>query len=80
MAEHYLRVSSEKTQDALARLRTKGRRISRFPPYGLRVGPGGRLVPDAHERSVLDEIAALSGSGLSLRAACSRATGARSPR
>src|SRR5439155_597968 len=31
-AEHYRRVISEKTRDALARLWTKGRRVSRFAP------------------------------------------------
>ena len=68
MAEHYRRVISEKTRDALARLRTKGRRVSRFAPYGQRVAAGGRLVADPHEqKSVLGEIAALSASGLSLR-------------
>ena len=38
-AEHYRRVISEKTRDALARLRAKGRRVSRFPPYGFRLAP-----------------------------------------
>ena len=32
MAEHYRRVISEKTRDALARVRANGRRGSRFPP------------------------------------------------
>jgi DNA invertase Pin-like site-specific DNA recombinase len=68
MAEHYRRLIGEKTRDALARLRTKGHRVSRFAPYGQRVAAGGRLIPDAHEKTVLGEIAALSGSGLSLRA------------
>ena len=43
--EHYRRVISEKTRDALARLRAKGRRVSRFAPYGFRLGrrrPVGR--------------------------------------
>src|SRR5712691_9508955 len=67
-AEHYRRVISEKTRDALARLRAKGRRVSRFAPYGYRIAPGGRIVADAMEQGVLREIVALRGTGLSLRA------------
>src|SRR5712691_2663831 len=67
-AEHYRRVISEKTRDALARLRAKGRRVSRFAPYGYRIASGGRIVPDAMEQNVLREIVALRGTGLSLRA------------
>jgi len=37
-AEHYRRVISEKTRDALARLRARGRRVSRWAPYGYRFG------------------------------------------
>ena len=36
-AEHYRRVISEKTRDALARLRANGRRVSRWAPYGTRL-------------------------------------------
>jgi len=36
-AEHYRRVISEKTRDALARLRANGRRVSRWAPYGARL-------------------------------------------
>jgi DNA invertase Pin-like site-specific DNA recombinase len=57
-AEHYRRVISEKTRDALARLRAKGRRTSRWAPYGFRFGPGGRLLPDRRERATLARIAA----------------------
>ena len=49
LAEHYLKVISEKSRDALARLRAKGRRVSRFPPYGSALGPGGRLVTNQKE-------------------------------
>ena len=49
MAEHYRRVISEKTRDALARLRANGRRVSRFPPYGFRAAPGGRLEAELTE-------------------------------
>jgi len=68
LAEHYRKVISEKTRDALARLRAKGRRVSRFPPYGCALGPGGRLVPKPEEQAVLAEISALRATGLSLRA------------
>jgi len=67
MAEHYRRLISEKTRDALARLRAKGRRTSRWPPYGFRFGPGGRLLEDIEEQKVVDAIAALRARGLSLR-------------
>lgn len=72
MAEHYRRVIAEKTRDALARLRAKGRRTSRWAPYGYRFGPGGRLVVDQGEQAALGEIAALSAGGLSLRALAGR--------
>ena len=67
-AEHYRRVISEKTRDALARLRAKGRRVSRFAPYGYRVAPGGRLVVSSKEQALVGDIGALRGQGLSLRA------------
>ncbi len=66
-AEHYRRVISEKTRDALARLRAKGRRVSRWAPYGFRIGPGGRLVREPREEVALIRIRLLSASGLSLR-------------
>lgn len=68
MAEHYRRLISEKTRDALARLRAKGRRTSRWAPYGYRFGPDGRVVADQREQGALGEIAALSRAGRSLRA------------
>jgi len=66
-AEHYRRVISEKTRDALARLRSQGRRVSRWAPYGWRLAPGGRLRPDPKEQVILGRIAALHASRLSLR-------------
>src|SRR5712692_9228186 len=66
-AEHFRRVIAEKTRDALARLRSKGRRVSRFAPYGYRVASGGRLVVDPKEQVLLGNIAALRAQGLSLR-------------
>jgi len=67
VAAHYRKVISEKTRDALARLRTTGRRVSRFPAYGYRLAPGGRILPAPKEQVILGEIAALRGAGLSLR-------------
>src|SRR5712692_871674 len=67
-AEHYRRVISEKTRDAMARLRAKGRRTSRWPPYGFRFGLDGSLVPETEEQAALGAIASLSVGGLSLRA------------
>jgi hypothetical protein len=46
----------------------KGRRVSRFAPYGYRIAPGGRVVADAVEQGILREIVALRGAHLSLRA------------
>ena len=66
-AEHYRRVISEKTRDALARLRANGRRTSRWAPYGFTFGPGGELMPEPGERATLEVIASLSGAGASLR-------------
>src|SRR5712692_4543491 len=57
-AEHYRRVISEKTRDTLARLRAKGRRVSRFAPYGFRLTPGGRLVADQKEQALVCRIGA----------------------
>jgi DNA invertase Pin-like site-specific DNA recombinase len=67
-AEHYRRVISEKTRDALARLRVNGRRVSRFAPYGHRLAAGRRLVVNPQEHAVLGQIMALRRRGLSLRA------------
>lgn len=76
LAEHYRKLVSEKTRDALARLRAKGRRVSRWAPYGWSHGPAGELVPDPGEQATVREISALSSEGLSLRA-ISRALAAR---
>jgi DNA invertase Pin-like site-specific DNA recombinase len=67
-AEHYRRVISEKTRDALARLRQNGRRVSRWAPYGFSFATEGRLAPEPREQAVLDRIEALRVAGLSLRA------------
>lgn len=75
-AEHYRRVISEKTRDALSRLRANGRRVSRFAPYGFRLAPDGQLAANLAERTVVGRIVALRASGLSLRGV-SRALSAR---
>ena len=67
-AEHYRRVISEKTRDALARLRANGRRVSRFARYGFQLAPGRRLVVNPTEQVVLSKIVALRDQGFSLRA------------
>jgi site-specific DNA recombinase len=68
VAAHYRKVISEKTRHALARLRTNGRRISRWAPYGFQDAPDGQLVPAPDEQAVLQRIDALREGGLSLRA------------
>ncbi len=67
-AEHYRRVISEKTRDALARLKATGRRYSRVPPFGWQpTADGRRLEPEPTEQAALCLIRLLS-SGRSLRA------------
>ncbi len=70
------RAIGERTTAAMAYLRAKGRRVSRWAPYGWRIGPGGRLRPCETERVTLATIARLRGRGLSLRA-ISRALAAK---
>jgi DNA invertase Pin-like site-specific DNA recombinase len=67
LAEHYRKIVSEKTRHALPRLRAKGRRVSRFPPYGFTLGSGSCLIPSLDEQRVLAQILALSAAGRSLR-------------
>lgn len=67
VAAHYRKVISEKTRDALARLRANGRKVSRFAPYGFKATAGGRLVPAPREQAIAQQIARLRASGLSLR-------------
>jgi site-specific DNA recombinase len=67
MAEHFRRLIAEKTRDAMARLRAKGRRTSRWPPFGYAHQPDGRLVEIPGEQDILRRIDALRASGLSLR-------------
>ncbi len=67
---------SARTRAALAHLRAKGRRVSRFAPYGYRLAPDGRLALNPKERAALAEVARLRARGLSLRA-ISKALAAR---
>jgi DNA invertase Pin-like site-specific DNA recombinase len=68
VAAHYRKVISEKTRDALARLRSTGRRTSRWAPYGYSFTAEGRLAPEPTEQTVLEQIRVLHAGGLSLRA------------
>ncbi len=68
VAAHYRKVISEKTRDALARLRANGRRASRFAPYGYRLATGGRLAVNLKEQTILAQISARRRRGQSFRA------------
>jgi DNA invertase Pin-like site-specific DNA recombinase len=68
IAEHYRRVVSEKTRDALEELKATGRRYSRHAPYGYRIEVDARLVPDEQEQKILAVIEDLHKfSGLGVR-------------
>ncbi len=67
LAEHYRRLVSEKTRDALGRLRHEGRRFSGHIPYGYRLVKGNRLEVDFPEQEVLTRISTLKRKGLSIR-------------
>jgi site-specific DNA recombinase len=60
------RAIGERTVAAMAHLRAKGRRTSRFAPFGYRL-EGDRVVPDAREQEVLKLMRSLRSDGLSLR-------------
>lgn len=66
MAEHYKKLVSEKTRDALARLRQQGRRFTRVAPYGYAFREG-RMETETLEQAVLTRIGELRGLGHSLR-------------
>lgn len=76
VAEHFRALVSEKTSDALRRLRSLGFSGSGRVPYGYRAlewvtngdGKAHRpLVPDPHEQAVFVQIQAFHAEGLSLR-------------
>jgi len=60
------RAIGERTVAAMAHLRAKGRRTSRFAPFGYRL-EGARVVPDAREQEALALMRSLRSEGLSLR-------------
>src|SRR3972149_11907721 len=62
------RVIGERTAAALAHLRARGRRVSRWAPYGFKFGPGGNLAPDERGRGGAARLAALRASRPPLRA------------
>ena len=55
VAAHYCKVIAEKTKDALARLRAKGRRVSGHLPYGYqldsRMDRPSRRIPSSKPSS-----------------------------
>lgn len=58
------RLIAANTKRALAEKRRKGERISRRPPYGLRVGPDGvQLEPDRDEQRVIATVLRLRKRG-----------------
>ena len=62
----------ERTQTALQYLRSKGRCVSRFAPYGFTKTPAGALERVEDEQAVIDEANRLRRQGLSLRAVARR--------
>ena len=60
-----------RTKTALARLKADGRRVGSLP-YGFRVGPGNKLLPEPAEQAVLERITKLYQSGFSASAIASR--------
>lgn len=74
IAEHYRLLVAEKTRDALAHLRSLGKRywgagICGQPPYGFRWTPAGGIEPEPREQATLATLHALAQeNGHSLRA------------
>ncbi len=56
---------AERTADALAHLRSKGKRISRFAPFGYRLNSDGRLEADPSEQEAARTIRRLRAEGMS---------------
>ncbi|MEE9129858.1 MAG: recombinase family protein [Phycisphaerales bacterium] len=56
----------ERTSEALAVMRSNGRRISRHAPYGYRLNSQG-WIEDEHEQRAISLMRQLRGDGLSLR-------------
>jgi site-specific DNA recombinase len=59
-------LASERTKNALAHLRAKGRRVSRHVPYGYELA-GDRLVQSAKEQNAIALMLSMRQAGASLR-------------
>lgn len=59
-------IIGERTSESLAVLRSNGRRISRYAPYGYRLN-GNNWIEDEHEQQAICIMQRLRGEGLSLR-------------
>lgn len=59
IAEHYRRVTGEKTKDALAKLKANGKRYSRWSPFGYTY-ENGELVEHEGEQQIILKIIKLS--------------------
>ena len=59
-------IIGERTSEALQQLRSEGKRISRFAPYGFKLNGSG-VVEDADEQKAVKVIHQLRQDGLSLR-------------
>ena len=59
-------IISERTSEALAVMRSNGKRISRFAPYGFKLNGNG-VVEDIDEQKAIQAIHKLRQDGLSLR-------------
>ena len=72
VATHFRLLIGEKTRDALAHLRTQGKRWSRTAPFGFRWSADGRVEPDAGEQSAITRARTLRAAGLTLWAISAR--------
>lgn len=75
MAEHYRKAVSEKTRDALARLRSQGRRYSNIIPYGYDATENGLLRANRAEQEVIGVMAELRAEGLTYKSVAQALTG-----
>jgi DNA invertase Pin-like site-specific DNA recombinase len=67
VATHFRLVIGEKTRDALAHLRSAGRRWTRVAPFGFRWTAAGTVEPDPTEHAVVVKALAMRSTGKSLR-------------
>jgi DNA invertase Pin-like site-specific DNA recombinase len=67
MAEHERALISARTKAALAVKRARGERVGACP-FGFRVLPSGKLIPDDGEQAVIATVHELRAAGLSERA------------